>query len=100
MTNRIDWRVTQLPPVQGAIDIAAASIARDFGHIVELDDLKQEAAIVVATNPDKVLDYLADEEHPNYLVRWIWSRLRDQHRPHVRKANQTVSTTRLEAVQL
>lgn len=100
MTDRIDWRVVQLPPVQGAIDIAAVSVARDFGHVAELADLKQDAAIIVATHPDKVLGYLADEEHPNYLIRWIWSRLRDQYRPQVRKTNQTVSLTRLEAIQL
>ncbi|WNV90341.1 hypothetical protein [Umezawaea sp. Da 62-37] len=100
MTDRTDWRVVQLPPVREAIGIAAASVVRDFGHVAELDDLKQDAAIVIATHPDKVLAYLADEEHPNYLIRWIWSRLRDQYRPHVRKTNQTVSLTRLEAIQL
>ncbi|ONI83527.1 hypothetical protein ALI22I_34110 [Saccharothrix sp. ALI-22-I] len=93
----MDWDLAQLEPVRGAIDIAATSVVRDFGHVVELDDLKQEAAILVASNPAKVRDYLADEEHPSHLIRWIWSRLRDQIRPLVRRANQTVSLTRVEA---
>ncbi|MCG8926681.1 hypothetical protein [Lentzea sp. CC55] len=97
MNDRTDWRVAQLAPVVNAISIAAGSIARDFGHVVEIADLKQDAAILAATNPDRVLAYLADEANPGHLVRWLWSRLRDQYRPVVRRANRVVSTDRLEA---
>ena len=97
MTDRTDWRVAQLSPVVEAINIAAGSIVRDFGHVVELGDLRQDAAILAATNPDKVLAYLAEESNRGHLVRWFWSRLRDQYRPVVRRSNRVVSAERLEA---
>ncbi|MCX2949967.1 hypothetical protein [Lentzea sp. NEAU-D7] len=97
MTDRTDWRVAQLAPVVEAMNIASGSIARDFGHVVEIADLRQDAAILAATNPDRVLAYLADETNPGHLVRWFWSRLRDQYRPVVRRSNRVVSTDRLGA---
>jgi hypothetical protein len=100
LVDQMDWSLSRNEAVLAARDVAVNRLVRDFGHLVEADDLHQEAAIIIAASAAKVRDYLADTENPGHLTRWIWSRLRDQLRPQVRKANQTVSLTRVEAAQL
>ncbi|WP_394615859.1 hypothetical protein JNUCC0626_40005 [Lentzea sp. JNUCC 0626] len=98
--NELDWTLLDEPAVRRAIGAAVSSAGRSFEGITELDDLRQEAAILVASNATKVRGYLEDTTNPGYLSKWLWSRLVDLMRPHARKANSTIPIQRLEAVRL
>ncbi|WP_367135730.1 hypothetical protein [Saccharothrix sp. HUAS TT1] len=97
MIDLMDWDLLRVDAVLSARESAVSRLVRDLGHLVEADDLFQESSIIIASHPEKVRAYLADAENPGHLTRWIWSRLRDKIRPELRRANQTVSLTRVEA---
>ncbi|XVS66050.1 hypothetical protein ACQPYE_08355 [Actinosynnema sp. CA-299493] len=86
MIDQMNWDLLREEPVMVAREIAVSGLVRELGRLVEADDLFQDAAIIIASHPEKVRAYLADAEHPSHLVRWIWSRLRDKIRPELRRA--------------
>ncbi|GGN40031.1 hypothetical protein FHR83_007136 [Actinoplanes campanulatus] len=91
---RADWSVIGLPGVSQRITWAANHVGNAYSSITSVDDQRQEAYLLLATNADRVRSYvgLGELEH---LFVWLRSRLIDKVRVEANRINQHVSMERL-----
>lgn len=76
--------------MRGVLDAVATKIAREYSTVLERDDVWQDGAILLATHPHTVTDYLDGYLGPRGLHRWLWSRLVDRARTQARRSNREV----------
>lgn len=76
-----DWSVLTTPGVNDVADAAARKVSRRYTGVVEYDDVRQDAALQLATNPETVREYLGRDQL-GLLHHWLWCRLTDQHKYH------------------
>lgn len=89
-----DWDLlAQHPELVDIVETESRRVARQYEGIVEAVDLMQEAFIAIATQSDKVQQYL--DEAPHYLPRWVWERMTDAARRQLRQRGQTIPIERL-----
>ena len=71
-----DWTVLSIDGMSERIERACLDVERRFYQVIDFNDLEQEAQILLASNPVKVREYLADPEQGwSHVSRWLWSRL-------------------------
>ena len=77
-TVKQDWAVLYVDGMNDRIEKACLDIERRFYQVIDFDDLKQEAHVLLASNGVLVREYLADPEQGwSHVSRWLWSRLAD-----------------------
>jgi len=78
--------------VDGVPDVsrkAAAKVAYEFRGATEYDDLHQDAAILLASHPDTVRDYVRRGKL-GLLHHWLWCRLTNAAGRDATSSNRTV----------
>ena len=75
-TAEYDWTVLYVDGMNDRIEKACLDIERRFYQVIDFDDLKQEAHVLLASNGVLVRGHLADPEQGwSHVSRWLWSRL-------------------------
>jgi hypothetical protein len=85
----VDWAVLDLPKVQSVIRQAAKRAHKQYENVIDLEDLIQEATIMVATKAD--LQEAARMGEPGLLQHRLERDLGDWLLPRAKQARQTVS---------
>ncbi|GGL01742.1 hypothetical protein [Mangrovihabitans endophyticus] len=93
LSTTVDWTVLDLNGIPEIAHRAARKVATEYAGLVDLDDQRQDALILLATNPILVREHI-EAGALGRLHRWIWCRLIDKARPIARRANQTISYER------
>ncbi len=94
LSTTVDWTVLELDGIPEIAHRAARKVAAEYAGLVDADDQRQDALILLATNAELVREHLAAGTLGR-LHRWLWCRLVDKARPIARRANQTISYERL-----
>lgn len=94
LSTSVDWTVLELDDVQEIASRAARKVATEYARLVDLDDQRQDALILLATNAELVREHIAAGTLGR-LHHWLWCRLVDAARTVARRANQTISYERL-----
>ncbi len=95
--NNIDWSVLELDGVADVMAKAATKVAYEFRGVTEFDDLHQEAAILLASEPEAVRDYV-NRHKLGLLHHWLWCRLTNTANQHATTANRTVPYERVRSL--
>jgi len=86
-TKTVDWGVLDLPNVKAVIEQATRAAHRLYENVIELDDLMQEATIMVVTRQNLV----SAAEEPGLLQHRLEQDLGDYLLPRAKRAEKTVS---------
>lgn len=90
-TKTANWAVLDLPLVQKVIDQAARRVHRRYENVIELDDLQQEATIMVVTRDNLTSAAMKAESEPGLLQHRLEQDLGDWVLPRAKQASQTIS---------
>lgn len=83
-----DWDLVLEPRVEKLIDQAVGHLVRATGHMVEEDDARQEAALLVATNPDARAELARGDSH---FYTWLARDLHDKFETGIARRLKQVS---------
>ncbi len=92
-----DWSLLDREGVDDIARRAAGMVVGQYGEAFDVDDLHQDARILIATNPQVVKSYL-DDNSEGYLSRWLVHRLTDSVRTQARRNENTIGIHRLYEV--
>ncbi|TCC19983.1 hypothetical protein [Kribbella sindirgiensis] len=89
--HHVDWQALEVEGVDNVIVQAARSISKNerYRHAVEIEDLQQDARILVATKPD--LQECVYEGSLGLLHHRLVHDLKDQYKTEARRKDKTQS---------
>jgi hypothetical protein len=88
----VDWsilRALEGTGFEAAVRSAVTKVWSQHRSLTERDDVSQEAQLLLASNADIVRGHM-ENGRPDFLHRWLWSRLQDRYRTEVSRAALTV----------